>query len=103
MPTVLRLNQLTRKPATWAEVGELNFNDLLPQVQLALTRLPVLHNVSTGPMDLYDDPIHAIASTAQEVLVQPSGTESVFYVNNEGFKYARYAVRLVNYPHYMAL
>jgi len=93
-------SQTTRKPDSWSEVGGRSWDDLTGTQRDAIRTLPVVDMDSRGPMQ--NHPAFEPGSSAAgrgpiEFLVNtPNGNH--FYVNTEGYKYARYVMRVDNLP-----
>lgn len=78
----------TRKPATWDECPRHRHSEMPEWKHELIRKLPVVATEAASPMDnfLGENP-------SRECVVVITGGR-VFYVNSEGYDYARYAFRI---------
>lgn len=87
---------VSRKESCWDDVRVADAAELGDERMRALMTLPVrMVEWDTSPMDKFLPETGHGSSAATEWLVQRLGEEEVqwFYVNTEGYTYARYAFR----------
>ena len=79
---------LYRKPSEWPEISSVRLFNLHPSVIGVLNNLPVVEGAES-PMDYFLD------GKQQFYIVKAD--DGVFFVDTQGYDYARYAVRLIDY------
>lgn len=92
---------VSRKPETWEQARKVDWSQLSPEQQAAIKALPLLElPPNVEPMSNEIDQFFPQDKTGDEPiewLVDTFGGGH-FYVNTEGYTYARYAFQIVNYP-----
>ncbi|QYY34587.1 hypothetical protein [Ruficoccus sp. ZRK36] len=79
----------TRKPSTWAECPRHRHDELSPLQRDLIRTLPVKGTDAASPMDEFLE-----ENPPLECVVLITGGH-VFYVNTEGYRYARYAFHIL--------
>lgn len=92
---------VSRKPGTWEQARKVDWNSLSPEQQAAIKSLPLLElPPDVEPMSNEIDQFFPQDKTGTEPiewLVDTFGG-GYFYVNTEGYTYARYTFQILNYP-----
>jgi hypothetical protein len=86
-----------RKPSSWAEVGTYDFHQFDTLHQQALLGKRVIEGYVATPYSTIT-PLYDISGRTSEFILHNQADDFYYYINTEGFSYARYTFRILNFP-----